>query len=303
MTRRSPLPSALRTRPFTVAEAIGAGIAPSRLFGTDLSRPFHGVRVDSRFPEDLGSRCAALAVRLRPEHFFSHTTAARLHGLPLPLQLQRAVELHVSSFAPVRPPRVGGVVGHAANRARATIVEWNGLRVVSAALAWCQLSPELTLDQLILAGDRLLGRPQPIATRREIAEAMEAYGQSPGCRKLRTAVSLIRERVESPRETMLRLALVRAGLPEPEVNATIVDARGRTIAIGDLVYPAAKVLVEYDGEQHRTNDRKYARDVVRLNNIAAEGWLTIRVDKHTTIEDACARARSALFARGGLRSD
>ena len=99
---------------------------------------------------------------------------------------------------------------------------------------------------------------------------------------------------------MLRLALIRAGLPEPKVNAPIVDARGREIAIGDLVYPAQKVLVEYDGEQHRTDDRQYARDVVRLNNLAAEGWLAIRVDRHMTFDEACARTHRALYLRGGL---
>ena len=96
--------------------------------------------------------------------------------------------------------------------------------------------------------------------------------------------------------------LVRSGLPEPEVNVPIVDASGKRIAIGDLVYPSSKVLVEYDGEQHRTDDRQYARDVVRLNRIAAEGWLTIRVDRHTTLDDACAQTWHALSARGGLYS-
>ena len=61
------------------------------------------------------------------------------------------------------------------------------------------------------------------------------------------------------------------------------------------------MLVEYDGEQHRTDNRQYARDVVRLNDLSAEGWLTIRVDKHMTFEEACARTRRALYLRGGLR--
>ena len=270
------------------------------MFALDLARPFHGVRVDARWAASFGSRCEAMAARMKPEHFVSHATAARLHGLPLPVRLERELDVHVSSFAPVRPPRVVGVVGHSANPARVAIVEADGLRAVSPSLAWCQLSATLTLDELIVAGDRLLGRPRPIATPLEIAEAVRAFGQSPGCRRLRAAVALIRERVESPRETLLRLALIRASLPEPEVNAPIVNSQGRKIAIGDLVYPAAKILVEYDGEQHRTDNRQYGRDVVRLNDIAAEGWLTIRVDKHMTFDEACVRTRRALLSRGGL---
>ena len=303
MTRRCPLPSDLTHRPFTVSEAIAAGVPAHRMFSHDLARPFHGVRVDARWPDDYLSRCEALSARLKPEHFFSHMTAARLHGFPLPVRLQRERELHVSSFAPVRPPRVTGVVGHSANRARTAVVEVNGLRAVSVSLAWCQLAPVLTLDELIVAGDRLLGRPRALTSRSEITGAVRAYGQAHGSRRLRAAASLIRERVESPRESWLRLALVRAGLPEPDVNVPILDSSGTRIAIGDLVYPSSKVLVEYDGEQHRTDDRQYARDVVRLNDIAAEGWLTIRVDKHMTFDEACVRTRRALYVRGGLRDD
>ena len=160
MPSRSPLPSALRNRPFTVAQATEAGVPAHRMFASDLARPFHGVRVDARLPENFRGRCEALSARLKPEQFFSHTTAARLHGLPLPFRLEREGEIHVSSFAPVRPPRVVGVIGHSARRDRVEVVEANGLRVVSASVAWCQLSGVLTLDELIVAGDRLLGRPR-----------------------------------------------------------------------------------------------------------------------------------------------
>ena len=206
MAHLTTLPTEFRQRPFTVAEAIAAGVPVHHTFAPGLDRPFHGVRVDARWPWDRRRRCQALHARLKPEHFFSHSTAAQLHGLPLPARLHRETRLHVSAWAPVRPPRIVGVIGHSANRERVSVVELSGLRVVGASLAWCQLAPILTLDELIAAGDRLLGRPRALATRAEIAEAVAAFGQAPGCRRLRTALKLIRERVESPRETSLRLA-------------------------------------------------------------------------------------------------
>ena len=62
---------------------------------------------------------------------------------------------------------------------------------------------------------------------------------------------LIRERVDSPRETWLRLCLVLAGLPVPECNLIIGDDQG-PIGRVDLVYLAHKLIIEYEGDQHRT---------------------------------------------------
>ncbi|HEV7566827.1 MAG TPA: hypothetical protein VGO31_12805 [Microbacteriaceae bacterium] len=91
--------------------------------------------------------------------------------------------------------------------------------------------------------------------------------------------------------------MIRAGLPEPQTNVSIRNAHGVQIAIGDLVFPAHKVLLEYDGEQHRVHDGQYARDVVRLNDLAADEWIVIRVDKHMSDSDAVTRTRAALVTR------
>ena len=48
------------------------------------------------------------------------------------------------------------------------------------------------------------------------------------------AAALVRERVDSPRESRLRLCLVLAGLPEPEVNP-VVTVDGRRVGRVDLL--------------------------------------------------------------------
>lgn len=68
----------------------------------------------------------------------------------------------------------------------------------------------------------------------------------------RTAVRLVRERVDSPRETWLRLCLVLPGLPVPECNLIIGDDQG-PIGRVDLVNLANKLIIEYEGDQHRTD--------------------------------------------------
>lgn len=71
------------------------------------------------------------------------------------------------------------------------------------------------LDDLIAAGDGLLTGRHPLATPTEITGGVLHYVGKRGYRGLREAGVLIRPRVESRRETFLRLFLVRCRFPEP----------------------------------------------------------------------------------------
>lgn len=119
-----------------------------------------------------------------------------------------------------------------------------------------------------------------------------------GARRLREAYRWVRPRIESRRETRLRLLIVRAGYPEPETDVYLPLRRGKRRVRGDLVFLEYKVLVECDGEQHRKNDKQYHRDIERLDDVAEEGWRVIRVLKSTTDAWALAKLDTALRDRG-----
>jgi len=97
----------------------------------------------------------------------------------------------------------------------------------------------------------------------------------------------------------LRLLLVRARLPEPDINR-MVSAPGERVRFGDLVYWEWRVVVEYDGEHHRRNERQYAADVARLEELARAGWTVIRVLRSHFADEAAiiARVVRALSDRG-----
>jgi hypothetical protein len=82
--------------------------------------------------------------------------------------------------------------------------------------------------------------------------------------------------VDSPRETYLRLCLVLAGLPVPECNLIIGDDQG-PIGRVDLVYLAHKLIIEYEGDQHRTDRNQWNRDIDRHEDFARDHWTLIRV--------------------------
>ena len=281
------LPPELHHAAFRVRAGLQLDLTRKRMRASDLGRPFHGVR--QHLPGDgLVQRCLAYAPLMPEWQTFSHATAARLWGVPLPGPLEAEALLHVTAVGRGQRPRSAGVAGHVADDPAVRIRTRHGLAVVDPVTAWLQLAPALTLDDLVAAGDHLVlsprrgtdNDPRPYVSLAELRERVEQF-RGRGKRNAADALELIRDGSESRRETKLRLRLVRHGLPQPELNAEIMDEDGVRIGYGDLVYPAMKVLVEYEGEQHRTSSRQFYRDIERHEALHQAGWTLIRESKET----------------------
>jgi very-short-patch-repair endonuclease len=307
MRRNHPLPQAIASRPFSVREAAELGVGAGRLRGNDLSRPFHGTRMNGNLaPEapEIADLAAAYATRMPPDQYFSHWTAAVLLGLRLPeFRVSRLLDvrvLDVSVPSLRRAPRLRGVRGHELLPSVQIHTLPTGLRVSDAVETWCQLAAELPLDDLIVMGDGLVCRQSPFATVAELTAAVSNWGARPGGPALRRALLEIRCRTDSARETMLRLIIVRAGLPEPVVNFAICNRFGAVIGLGDLAYPSHRVLLEYDGGQHRSDERQFHIDISRLDAFMEEKWRVIRVNKSLMQQPSTLlnKVRTALEAGG-----
>jgi hypothetical protein len=185
--------------------------------------------------------------------------------------------VHVSAPEGLREPRGRGVAGHRLG-GTVRVALLRGLPLVAACDAWCQLGTRLELDALIAAGDALIGWPRPMATEQDVDAAIQRFGSRPGAVRLRRARSWMRPGSASPRETRLRLLVERTGHPAPECNGVIPLLDGDSTH-GDLVFREQRVILEYDGEQHRTDEKQFHRDVDRLNALALAGWTVIRVTR------------------------
>jgi hypothetical protein len=97
MTR--PLPEPLPSTPFSRRDAVRAGVSSGRLRNKDVVHPFRGVQATA-LPSTVVERCRAYAVRMRAGEFFTHVTAAQLHGLPLPVQAENDERVHVGALHP-----------------------------------------------------------------------------------------------------------------------------------------------------------------------------------------------------------
>ncbi|WP_427134270.1 hypothetical protein [Pseudarthrobacter sp. S9] len=96
------------------------------------------------------------------------------------------------------------------------------------------------------------------------------------------------------------MAIVRAGLPEPELNVPIIGADGTRHHEPDLSYRKYLIGIEYEGEQHG-DEGQIVRDIARSERYAALGWAEVRISKrhmHDESKAAVAKVRSALAQAG-----
>lgn len=94
-----------------------------------------------------------------------------------------------------------------------------------------------------------------------------------GVALLRRALELSHPAAESPMETRLRMMLVMAGLPRPQVQTTLRDESGVFIARPDLYYPIHRLAIEYDGATHKDS---IVADSRRQNRLLESGYRVLR---------------------------
>lgn len=287
---------------------------------SDLDRPFRGVRQALVQPEnapsddsfrrahaELVDRCLAAELVVPPNAFFTHRTAARLWPLPVPGE-EQVGPLHVGVMAPEHPPRRAGLVGHAISDPAAFTVRRGDHRLIDPGTLFCQLSAALGVADLVAVGDALVLVPRRTDQRDsrpwlDLPVLYERVNQFRGRGKARAerAVRLVRSGSESRPETLVRLAILDAGLPEPEVNVDVHTAAGVFVGRADLLYRRYRLAVEYDGDHHRVDTVQYDRDARRMDDFAAAGWRVVRITKRSFFgdRDACmARVRRGLIDGG-----
>jgi len=317
MLRPRPLPEILAQGPFSYAEAVLAQVPRSRLNASDLLRPHRGLYVPARPALDVIARSEHLRPLLSADQLFSHLTAARIWGMPLPAYELEDEPLHVLSIADSAPMRREGVVGWETEGADIPRGMRGGLPVVSPGVVWTQLAVPgalgravgsayrrgLSAEWLVAVGDYLVsGRRQngsrhPLCTVADLRAALTRHRGKRGAKALSLAIDQIRRPVDSSQETFLRLGLVAHGLPEPEVQLPVMTADGLRHA--DLGYREARVLLEYQGDHHRVDRGQWLEDLRRVQLFQDAGYRPMLVgakDLGDGLPALAARVRRALSA-------
>ncbi|WP_343577419.1 hypothetical protein [Mycobacterium sp.] len=118
-----------------------------------------------------------------------------------------------------------------------------------------------------------------------------------GLRRLEAALPLVDGGAMSPKETWLRLLLLDAGLPAPTTQIPLLRG-SRLVAVFDLGWNEYKVAMEYDGDYHRSDRRRFVKDIDKLGMADDQGWIVIRVVSEHRPDTVVERAFRALTRRG-----
>lgn len=133
-------------------------------------------------------------------------------------------------------------------------------------------------------------------TKQDAVQLLDRYPGARGNKRARTAIDHMDAGAESPKESWLRLVLIKAGLPRPITQIRVSD--GRLVAYLDMGWQEPKVALEYDGDHHRKDRRQYVKDIRRLEMVEQLGWQVITVVNEDRPDDIVERARGALVRRG-----
>lgn len=285
-----PLPFELLRDVAPLARLVELGVSVERARRADVERPYRGV-VAEGFPlDDVVSRAVALSVRRgMPEFGFSHLSGAAIRQLPLPSTATHGV-VHVTVRHPDRAPRLTGVAGHAYRMPPNALQRWpviisttGELRfvpVLSEPWLFSTLASILSVDDLVAIADALRTRAAAENRSIDVSVALAEGRRGSGRAARAWALSVVGAR--SRPESLMRLAIARAGLPSPTVGHTI--AGERWTATPDLAWPDYRVLIEYEGDHHRTDARQFAHDLRRFERYYDGWWVAVRATKLDVFE-------------------
>ena len=261
---------------FSVREALESGMTKGQL--RRLPAPYRGARdveaedtTDDPFEQTRRATlraCRAYRPIAPRDYAFSHLTACRILGIPVPTRFQAEIRVEVSVPGSSQPPRRAGVVGHRGAEASVTVGE---LPVVAPEVAWLQMASRFTVDEMVIAGDFLVRRKRPLSSLGDLRRSVRDRTGMRGIAVARAALDDVRAGTDSPAESRLRLALIRGGLPEPVVGYE-VRHEGAWVGTPDLAYIAERIAIEYEGANHRLNQRVYEEDIYRREMFGRADW-------------------------------
>lgn len=289
MQKRTDLPAHLAAAPFTFDEARSSGVSASRLkrkdvvhIGRELYRPS-----DWYFELEAAARALSAA---SPGAWISHVTAARLQCQLLPPWLADSTELHLSKPRSLPSVRRAGILGHTVLALEDEIESIDGIRISTRSRTWLDLARQLPVSDLVCMGDQLIriprvafeDRTQPYDTLDGLRALVSRHPNLQGVVRARQALDLMRVGSDSAPESMLRLAMADAGLPEPDLQLALrpADALSPT---ADLGYRHRRLAIQYDGEHHLL-DAQALSDRRRDKAFESAGWTVLILGKDDLAE-------------------
>jgi hypothetical protein len=249
----------------------------ARLFPVETAPPpertYWGLR-SPHLAREMRARYPISSVAIPGTAFFTHTTAAVVHGIPLPARLEEDARLHVTARAPRTVPRESRFIRHSLRMDSLEVVRVGNVRVTSVERTWCDIAAMLTLPELVAAGDYLVHWRGPVTSPELLAEQVGYLRNRRYIRLLRTALLLLQPHSDSPAESQLRVLCAMMGLPVPVVTRVVSDEFEEFLEVTTFSFAAAHLLVRYWGDGPRAPGRT---DDAHHEVIDGETWTVLEV--------------------------
>ena len=185
----------------------------------------------------------ATAERLGRGAVASHVSAAVLHGLPVwNVPLSR---VHVTRDRGYGGRRDRRLHVHVAPLAAAEVQLAQGVPVTSPARTVVDLARSVGFEEATVVADAALRRE--LVSPSELAAVLRRVTGWRGTPTARRVVAFADGRAESPGESRSRVAILRAGLPTPELQWPVRAATGEVLGYADFAWPGLGTVGEFDG--------------------------------------------------------
>jgi hypothetical protein len=150
---------------------------------------------------------------------------------------------------------------------------------VAAALTLSDFltGPGKAFLEVVMVGDALMRRSDPLLSHRDLTAYLDGCVRRPGIRQFMRAFAQMRPGTDSLRETWLRLVVVDAGLPVPDVNTSVHTKGRRGLRYLDLSWERWRIDLEYHGMRHFEDPGYNLSDKDRRVELQEAGWIVIEV--------------------------
>jgi hypothetical protein len=279
------MPSQLPNGSFPASAAETLGLSPKQLRRDGIVTLSRGLRLPLHSTGTVAEHLRGYT-ELDAECCLSHGSAARIHRISLSAALEEDWRIHLARSGEKWKPRRRNVVGHQLTFKPGEVIMLDGVRLTSLERTWLDLAQLMSIDDIVAAGDSIVvehgeDHPRPrkaLATVDDLKAMVATHPGMRGVRKARLALDLVRVGADSPQETQMRLALLRAGLPEPTLNHVIFNEWGAPALWPDAAYVKERIALQYDGRHHGEAEQ-YQRDIKRQALTERLGWREVRVQR------------------------
>ncbi|TNM39650.1 DUF559 domain-containing protein [Nocardioides albidus] len=271
------------TRPFHVREATELGLTRTQIWRAAaaglLVRIGAGTyrRIDT--PDSVSLRVHSLRCSVAAHQIVVDRTAAWVHGVDVHTFAEHdaIAAVETCSLRGRHATRRRELSGRQRDLLPTDIVEIEGVRVTSPLRTALDLGCNLQRREAY-AAMCLLARHHGF-TSIDLLRQEPRFRRRRGVVQCRPLAALVDPRVESHREAWVLLEILDEGLPKPEPQWWIEIDGVPTYRL-DFAYPAARVCVEYDGEEfHDLLEEQREYDAERRRWLRDHGWVVIVVKR------------------------